>query len=54
MPIREYFEGPLLMKTFQELEVTKEQVDEILEKYRVKLKRRILKQSGQYYSFHQL
>lgn len=34
---------PSLMRTFEELEVTKEQVDEVLDKYRVKLLRKILK-----------
>ena len=34
---------PSLMKTFEELEVTKEQVDKTLEKYRLKLLRKILK-----------
>ena len=34
---------PSLMKTFEELEVTKEQVDEVLEKYRAKLLGKILK-----------
>jgi len=34
---------PSLMKDFEELEVTKEQVDEVLERYRVKLLSKILK-----------
>lgn len=34
---------PSLMKIFEELEVTKEQVDEVLERYRVKLLSKILK-----------
>ena len=34
---------PSLMKTFEELEVKKEQVDEVLEKYRLKLLPKILK-----------
>jgi len=34
---------PSLMKTFEELEVTKDQVDEVLDEYRVKLLKKILK-----------
>jgi glucosamine--fructose-6-phosphate aminotransferase (isomerizing) len=34
---------PSLMRTFEELDVTKEQVDEVLEKYRIELLPRILK-----------
>jgi hypothetical protein len=37
---------PSLMKTFEELEVTKEQVDKVLEKYRVKLLLKILKRKA--------
>lgn len=37
---------PSLMKTFEELEVTKDQVDRVLEKYRVKLLRKILKRKA--------
>jgi len=33
---------PSLMRTFEELEVTKEQVDEVVDKYRVKLLKKIL------------
>jgi len=37
---------PSLMKTFKELEVTKEQVDEVLDKYRPKLLAKILKRKA--------
>jgi len=37
---------PSLMRTFEELEVTKEQVDEVVDKYRVKLLRKILKRKN--------
>lgn len=38
---------PSLVKTFEELEVTKEQVDEVLDKYRAKLLRKILKRKNE-------
>ena len=37
---------PSLMRTFEELEVTKEQVDEAVDKYRVRLLRKILKRKN--------
>jgi hypothetical protein len=41
----EWINGPRLLASLEELEVTKEQLDEVLEKYREKLLKKILKKS---------